>query len=71
MQSFRPVYSGYFADPFVWRHDDVYYAVGTGAAEEQGDAGGRVFQMLRSVDLATWTPMGSALTALHPDYGDA
>ncbi|HYP05955.1 MAG TPA: glycoside hydrolase family 43 protein, partial [Bryobacteraceae bacterium] len=46
-------------------------AVGTRAAEEQGDAGGRVLQMLRSVDLATWTPMGSALTALTPGKGDA
>ena len=71
MRSHTPVYSGYFADPFVWRHDGVYYAVGTGEAEAEGDAGRRVFQVLRSPDLIRWQPLGAALTALHPDYGDA
>lgn len=71
MQSRTPVYPGYFADPFVWRHEGIYYAVGTGAAEAHGDAGGRVFQMLRSTDLTSWTPLPTALDALPPDYGDA
>jgi beta-xylosidase len=71
MRSYTPVYTGYFADPFVWRHESMYYAVGTGAAEAEGDAGRRVFQMLQSPDLVTWTPTGCALAALHPDYGDA
>lgn len=26
----NPVYSEYFADPYVWKHDGKYYAVGTG-----------------------------------------
>jgi beta-xylosidase len=71
MRERRPVYPGYFADPFVWKHEGVYYAVGTGAAEAEGQADRRVFQMLRSTDLDTWTPLPPALAALHPDYGDA
>src|SRR5688572_32600687 len=27
----NPVYPEYFADPFVWKFDGVYYAIGTGA----------------------------------------
>lgn len=67
----NPVYPGYFADPFVWNHEGVYYAVGTGEAEADGKSGGRVFQMLRSTDLHSWTTLPPALIALHPDYGDA
>ena len=29
----NPVYGGYLGDPFVWRHDGVWYAVGSGAPE--------------------------------------
>jgi hypothetical protein len=37
MQTYtNPVYKGYFADPFVWQHEGVYYAIGTGAAEAEG-----------------------------------
>ena len=32
----NPVYSGYFADPFVWKVKDEYYAVGTGPLEAAG-----------------------------------
>jgi hypothetical protein len=28
----NPVWHGYFADPFVLRHEGVYYAYGTGTA---------------------------------------
>ena len=35
----NPVYSGYFADPFVWRHKGEYYAVGTGTVEASGPYG--------------------------------
>jgi hypothetical protein len=28
----RPVYERYFADPFVWRHETMYYALGTSRA---------------------------------------
>jgi arabinan endo-1,5-alpha-L-arabinosidase len=45
------VYDGYFADPFVWNHDGVYYAIGTGAPEATGQIEARVFPLLRSEDL--------------------
>ena len=52
----NPVHHDYFADPFVWRHQGVYYAVGTGPAEASGTVVSRdpsapsVFPLLRSVD---------------------
>ncbi len=55
-----PVYDAYFADPFVWRHHNTYYAVGTGP----GDSflpDGRVFPLLTSDDLQTWRYVGGAL----------
>jgi beta-xylosidase len=82
MRHRNPVYPEYFADPFVWSHSGVYYAVGTGAIEAhsasphavsaltvEGDPG--AFVILKSEDLFSWTPVGSALAVLHPDYGDA
>lgn len=51
-----PVYDGYFADPFVFRHAGLYYAIGTGPA-----AGGRELPMLRSPDFFRWEPIGWAL----------
>jgi beta-xylosidase len=56
LPSLRPVYPGYFADPFVFRHEGVYYAIGTGPP-----SGGMEFPMLRSVDFARWEPIGFAL----------
>jgi GH43 family beta-xylosidase len=53
-----PVWPGYFADPFVLRHDGVYYAFGTSGPEA---AAGLRFAILRSPDLAHWTPAGRAL----------
>src|SRR3954471_11479101 len=66
-----PVYPGYFADPFVWRHAGVYYAVGTGAAEAQGETRDRVFPLLRSEDFTTWQPAGRALLRPHASLGNA
>jgi beta-xylosidase len=61
-----PVYDGYFADPFVWEHAGVYYAVGTGAAKASGGNGtGRVIPVLRSYDLIRWESRGHAL--IRPD----
>ena len=54
-----PVWPGYFADPFVLRHDGVYYAYGTSGPDEP--ATGTRFAILRSTDLAHWTPAGRAL----------
>lgn len=78
----NPVYPGYFADPFVWRHGDSWYAVGTGVLEALSEASrgsealtinGKpgVFSILKSDDFATWRLIGSALEMLPPDYGDA
>lgn len=78
----NPVYAGYFADPFVWRHDGVYYAVGTGGPEAKSGvldvvdraarAGveARLFPVLRSEDLVTWTELGGALVPPDRAYGD-
>ena len=61
----NPVYGSYFADPFVWKHNDAYYAIGTGIAEATGRIVGKVFPILRSTDLVNWEFASSAL--LHPD----
>src|SRR3954447_15978118 len=72
----NPVYPDYFADPFVWEHRGVYYAVGTGAREAAGDVAaagppgrGRVFPLLRSDDFVTWRPLGAALVRPDPALG--
>src|SRR4051812_48084861 len=61
----NPVYGGYFADPFAWRHTNgFYYAIGTGAREASGATSSeRVIPMLRSEDLVNWRFIGKAL---HP-----
>jgi arabinan endo-1,5-alpha-L-arabinosidase len=60
----NPVYDGYFADPFVLRWDDRYVAYGTGSWVD-----GRIFEVLESPDLATWTRVGGALEAIDPALG--
>ncbi len=53
----NPVYSHYFADPFVLRFQDQYFAYGTAPqAEERW-----VFPVLQSSDLIHWQNMGWAL----------
>ena len=70
----NPVYDGYFADPFVWEHHGTYYAIGTGAAEAEGqlDEIGerRVFPLLRSEDFVNWHFVGNALLRPDPALGD-
>lgn len=68
-----PVYPYYFADPFVWRHGDEYFAVGTGPVAEKELVGendftsyqiGRdhfAFPLLRSRDMTHWTLHGGAV----------
>lgn len=63
----NPVTGHYFADPFVWQHDGVYWAVGTGAGPCAGPA---VFPMLRSTDFVTWRPAGEALVRPPAGLGD-
>src|SRR3954471_19255092 len=61
----EPVWSGYFADPFVLRADEGYVAFGTGHADEAG-----VFGVLTSADLRDWQYAGSGLRRLDPAAGD-
>lgn len=61
----NPVWPGYFADPFVLRWGDAYFAYGTGeAAEERAHGAASVFAVLRSPDLTSWTEVGRALVPL-------
>jgi arabinan endo-1,5-alpha-L-arabinosidase len=61
----NPVYAGYFADPFAGRLDDgSYVAYGTGSIVD-----GRIFEVLASPDLTSWTRVGGALEPVSPDLG--
>jgi beta-xylosidase len=53
----NPVYPEVFADPFVLKHEGVYYAYGTGP----GGADGRQVPVLRSADMVNWESLGHAL----------
>lgn len=53
----NPVWPEVFADPFVLRHEGVYYAYGTGP----GGADGRQVPVLRSTDMVNWESLGHAL----------
>lgn len=55
--SSAPVYSGDFADPFVLRVDDRYYAYAT-------NAGGINVEVVTSSNLASWERLGDALPSL-------
>lgn len=62
MPLLQPVWPGYFADPFVLRDGEAYFAYGTGAALERGaDGRAGAFKILRSHDLLTWQAVGFAL----------
>src|SRR5277367_6149711 len=52
----NPVWPGYFADPFVLRAGEEYWAYGTGPGSD-----GREIPVLYSKDLVTWESRGSAL----------
>lgn len=61
----NPVWPGYFADPFVLRVGEEYYAYGTGVTETDGRSPEeRVFEVLRSRDLVNWEHLGEALVPL-------
>ena len=68
----NPVWPGYFADPFVLRWGDEYFAYGTGATLERDSQGAPVaFKILRSRDLVTWSDAGAALRLDDSQSGDA
>jgi len=61
----NPVWPGYFADPFVLRVGNEYFAYGTGSDEGNGrQPDGRVFPLLHSTDLVNWEYLGGALEPL-------
>ncbi len=66
----NPVYEGYFADPFVWKHNAVYYAIGTGEREATGRTGEHVFPVLQSADFFRWKLAGTALERPDRSFGD-
>jgi arabinan endo-1,5-alpha-L-arabinosidase len=55
----NPVYPATFADPFVLRHGEWFYAYGTNERVESEWA----FEVLRSKDLVSWTSLGRCLRA--------
>lgn len=61
----NPVYGSYFADPFVWKHENTYYAIGTGALEASGQTLGKIFPVLHSTDFFQWQFASNAL--VRPD----
>ncbi len=62
----NPVHDAYFADPFCWRHKDLYYAVGTRKPTPAGD---RAVPVLKSADLQTWEELGLALNIPEEEKG--
>jgi len=69
----NPVYKRYFADPFVWKHDGKYFAVGTGPlgtikdiresdlTSSRIDGEDRAIPVLTSDDFVNWRSLGGAL----------
>src|SRR5205823_13415631 len=53
----NPVYPHYFADPFVLKHEERYYAYGTDPAVSDG----MQIPLLESRDLVHWESRGKAL----------
>src|SRR5436190_24192048 len=68
--SVNHVYGSYFADPFVWKHEEVYYAIGTGELEAYGKTVGKIFPILHSTDFFQWSFASSALLRPDPSLGD-
>jgi beta-xylosidase len=66
----NPVYGAYFADPFVWKHGETFYAIGTGELEATGKVIGKVFPVLHSTDFYQWQSASSALIRPTPELGN-
>ena len=65
----NPVYGSYFADPFVWKHGELYYAIGTGELEANGQPLGKLFPVLQSTDFFQWSFASNALVRPEPRLG--
>jgi GH43 family beta-xylosidase len=66
----NPVFQDYFADPYIWRADGEYFAIGTGRAEADGEVRERIFPMLRSKDFYEWEVADNALLPPGPELGN-
>jgi len=66
----NPVYAGYFADPFVWKFQEKYFAIGTGESEACGRTHGKIFPVLQSNDFVRWQFAGKALQRPDPSLGE-
>lgn len=66
----NPAYGSYFADPFVWKSQEVYYAIGTGELEASGRSLGKAFPVLQSTDFLQWKFASSALVRPNPALGN-
>jgi beta-xylosidase len=67
----NPIHAEYFADPYVWRCGQDYFAIGTGRTEADGLAGRTsVFPLLHSPDLVHWRAAGRALMRPARELGD-
>jgi len=65
----NPVYGGYFADPYVWKVRDTYWAIGTGESEACGHTVGKVFPIIQSADFFQWQFASGALVRPDPKFG--
>jgi arabinan endo-1,5-alpha-L-arabinosidase len=63
----RPVFDGYFADPFLARFEGEYVAYGS----NDFALGVPGFEALRSPDLVTWTSVGTVFSGADPALGNA
>src|SRR5688572_7398935 len=64
LQYTNPVWPGYFADPFVLRWEDRYFAYGLGVSSARRTAGTpSIFEVLESSDLVHWSGIGAAVAA--------
>jgi len=66
----NPVYGSYFADPFAWKFQDIYYALGTGVLAANGQTIGKVFPVLQSNDFLQWSFASSAMVRPDSRLGD-
>lgn len=64
----NPVYPNYFADPFVWSHENVFYAIGTDNVAPKDQE--KIFPLLRSRDLVSWERLDNALAAPAAELGN-
>jgi beta-xylosidase len=66
------VYTGYLADPYCWYHEGVYYAIGTGKGEGDGQTdAARQVPMIKSRDLQHWEYVGRVLNLPKEEQGGA